>query len=478
MPDPASVFGVVEGFYGVFYTFPQRVDLIRFIASCGYNAYLYAPKNDRQHRTRWWEAYPPQIMQQFAGSIEIAMQSGVDFAYGISPGQSICYTSSDDFKHLIEKLQAFYEIGVRSFSLLLDDIRSDFRNASDRLAYSNLALAQADLGNRVYDWLITRDPQCHLSFCPVDYSGSAPFSPALHQLGVALHPAIDIFYTGPEICTPTITTADINAYAEVVRRPPLIWDNYPVNDLSMSPELHLGPVQGRDPGMRSAARGLYVNPMLQAEATKIPLATYAAFMAAELYQPEIEWEKALKQIAGADYAETLHIFCNHAISSFLHPDGFHGLVELVQNIIHDLRCCENIDESTNIKLLETQLDTVDEACYHLKYRMENLALRDDLLPWIEVLEHWIWMTRRAFEVLRASTHGQRNPSALSSLLEYRGLIQRHPRRVPVEALLLLIEYALEQDEKLVSAEARQTQKRRWPRFSFPRFNWRKSSKLA
>jgi hyaluronoglucosaminidase len=478
MPVPAPVFGVVEGFYGVFYTFPQRVDLIRFIASCGYNAYLYAPKNDRQQRTRWWEAYPPQIMQQFSDSIEIARQSGVDFAYGISPGQSICYTSNDDFNRLIDKLQAFYDIGVRSFSLMLDDTRSNFRNAPDRRAYSTLALAQADLGNRVYDWLITRDPQCQLSFCPVDYSGSVPFSPALHQLGVALHPKIDIFYTGPEICSPTITTVDINAFAQVVRRPPLVWDNYPVNDLSMSPELHLGPVQGRDPGMRSVARGIYVNPMLQAEATKIPLATYAAFMAAELYQPELEWEKALNQIAGNDHAETLHIFCNHSISSFLHPDGFHGLAELVQNIIHDLRCCENIDESTSKNSLETQFDTLDEACYHLKYRMENLALRADLLPWIEVLEHWIWMTRRAFEVLQASTNGQRNTSALSSLLEYRGLIQRHPHRVPAEALLPLIQYALEQDEKLVSAGARQTQKRRWPRFSFPRFNWRKSSKLA
>jgi hypothetical protein len=51
-PLNTTTFGVVEGFYGVFYTFPQRNDLIRFIGSHGYNAYLYAPKNDRQHRIR------------------------------------------------------------------------------------------------------------------------------------------------------------------------------------------------------------------------------------------------------------------------------------------------------------------------------------------------------------------------------------------------------------------------------------------
>jgi hypothetical protein len=107
MTMSASTFGVVEGFYGVYYTFPQRTDLIRFMASCGYNAYLYAPKNDRQHRTRWWEAYPPQIMQQFAALVEVARHASIDFAYGISPGGTICYASSSDFDRLTESCRRF-----------------------------------------------------------------------------------------------------------------------------------------------------------------------------------------------------------------------------------------------------------------------------------------------------------------------------------------------------------------------------------
>jgi hyaluronoglucosaminidase len=96
-PLNATTFGVVEGFYGVFYTFPQRLDLIRFIGSHGYNAYLYAPKNDRQHRIHWREAYPPHMMEQFAVTIETARQYNIDFTYGISPGLSISYHSSQDF---------------------------------------------------------------------------------------------------------------------------------------------------------------------------------------------------------------------------------------------------------------------------------------------------------------------------------------------------------------------------------------------
>ena len=51
--SPFAIRGVVEGFYGVFYTAPQRDDLIRFVGRHGFNYYLYGPKNDRRHRTRW-----------------------------------------------------------------------------------------------------------------------------------------------------------------------------------------------------------------------------------------------------------------------------------------------------------------------------------------------------------------------------------------------------------------------------------------
>jgi hyaluronoglucosaminidase len=125
-----------------------------------------------------------------------------------------------------------------------------------------------------------------LSFCPVDYFGSAPFSSLLHQIGAALHADIDIFYTGPQICSPTVTVEDVQAFAGVVHRSPLLWDNYPVNDLSMTPELHLGPIQGRASDIRSAVRGIYVNPMIQPEASKIPLATYAEFMVSDVYDPD------------------------------------------------------------------------------------------------------------------------------------------------------------------------------------------------
>ena len=56
--SPFPIRGVIEGFYGPFYTFPERNDLIRFVGQHGYNLYIYGPKNDRQHRNRWREGSP------------------------------------------------------------------------------------------------------------------------------------------------------------------------------------------------------------------------------------------------------------------------------------------------------------------------------------------------------------------------------------------------------------------------------------
>jgi hyaluronoglucosaminidase len=480
MRNYSPIFGVVEGFYGVFYTFPQRIDLIKFIGEHGYNAYLYAPKNDRQHRVRWWEAYPLRIMDQFAATVNAANKAGIIFGYGISPGQSICYSSDADFERLALKLQQFREIGVCSFSILLDDVEPDFQNVADRQKYSTITLAQADLANRLYGWLIKDNSEISLSFCPVDYHGTAPFNPALHQLGAALDPAIDVFYTGPEIISSKIDEEDVLSYACAVQRPPLIWDNYPVNDLSKASELHLEPIQGRAPGIKNAARGIYINPMIQPEATKIPLLTYAAWWTSSRYEPDQAWQKALQIIAGDDHADCIRLFCNHAVSSIWSPPRDESLQQLVQNALLDLKDGTAVNESSHIRTLETYLESIDEACYQIKFRIDNLALRNDLLSWIEVLEHWIWMTRRALAALRSLETGERNIIALNSMLEYRELIQRHHRRVPADALMLIVDYTLKQDNNLVMRQEKekQTLSIRFPRLTLPRLTMKKTGKSA
>src|SRR3954470_2951325 len=105
--SPFQIRGVVEGFYGVFYTFPERNDLIRFIGQHGYNLYIYGPKNDRQHRARWREAYPARMMEQFRDTVQIAQDAGVEFCYSLAPGVSIVYSAKEDFAAITAKFKAF-----------------------------------------------------------------------------------------------------------------------------------------------------------------------------------------------------------------------------------------------------------------------------------------------------------------------------------------------------------------------------------
>jgi hypothetical protein len=80
-----------------------------------------------------------------------------------------------------------------------------------------------------------------------------------------------------------------------------VWDNYPVNDGSMSESLHVGPYVGRDPELGTAVAGVLCNPMTQPVASRVALATAAAFFADPSgYEPEAAWAEALTEVVAAD----------------------------------------------------------------------------------------------------------------------------------------------------------------------------------
>lgn len=406
LPSPFPVRAVVEGFYGVFYTPHERDDLLRFLARHGYNHYLYAPKDDWYHRLRWREPYPDDQFDALAASIATAQEEGITFCYAISPGLSICYSAPEEWERLTAKLFSFYEVGVRAFSLFLDDIPTALRCDDDQERYPTLAAAQAELANRLYAWLQGLDSACTLSFCPTAYHGSPPFDPSLYELGESLHPAIDIFYTGPEVCSATISVADVAAFAEVVRRPPLLWDNYPVNDSNMEPELHLGPLRGRDPALAGAVRGIAFNPMNQPAASRIPLATGAAFLAApDAYDPERAWEVALRAAAGPEAFAPLSLFAENSLASPLGVPRPAPLALHARAATEALARGEPPARCEPLMALAAYLLTLEEAVYFLTVRLSDTALRNDLLPWLDVARRWVELGKRTQAALRAIEGG-------------------------------------------------------------------------
>jgi len=436
------MYGVIEGFYGAFYTTPQRIDLIRFIGAHGFDSYLYAPKNDRQHRARWREPYPDKIMRGFAETVSAAQASGVDFIYSLSPGETICYTSADDFARLTDKFAAFYAIGVRSFGLLLDDISAALRDPEDRDRFGTTAAAHAHLCNGVAAWLRDLDPTCTLCMCPTDYYG-AP-TDYIRELGERLHPGIDVFYTGQEVCAPEISAGEVSAFAAAIRRPPVLWDNYPVNDLAMHDEMHIGAIQRRDPTTIGRVNGVMINTMLQPEASKVALLTYADFLRDPFgYDPAVAWANALRLVAGDEYADCVRLFAENSLHSCLGMPEARPLQARVDDLLAALLRGEAISGSRAAEALRAYLTDLDEACYALKFRMENLALRTELLPWIEKLELWLWLGRFALQTLDA--YERRQPYAQLRIKTQTWLHEAlaHPKRIGGRALVPLAQFALE-----------------------------------
>ncbi|HEY7221556.1 MAG TPA: beta-N-acetylglucosaminidase domain-containing protein [Candidatus Binatia bacterium] len=302
--------GIVEGFFGQPWSMAHRRRLFAFGAARGMNTYLYAPKDDPYHRKLWRQPYPKTKWRELLRLIRAAQTQRIDFVYGFHPGERLYFGDDRAVGILLRKARRFYDAGVRTFAVLFDDIPSRLGDPRDRGAFKN-SLARAEgtwlakiIAAQPASWSVVE-----WWICPSYYSEDVllervfgQFEPDfLETLAQDLPPNIPCFWTGPSVVSKTITLAHVRCIAGKIKRPLLLWDNYPVNDLSMRDELHIGPLTGRDPRLPQAVYGYLNNPLLQEELSFIPLATcfdYARTPAK--YQAESSWTKIVRQRFGAE----------------------------------------------------------------------------------------------------------------------------------------------------------------------------------
>lgn len=443
-----EVRGVVEGFYGFFYTPSERMRLIQFLGKNYYNAYYYAPKYDRYHREYWREAYPAHTMEIFRQTVQVAEESGVRFCYCLSPGTSICYSSEQDLERIKQKFFSFYDIGVRDFSLLLDDISPEFSFREDVGRFTSYADAHADLCNRVYAWLKTQNEHLKLSMCPTDYAGSPPFSKYTHELGQKLHPEIPIMYTGTQVCSQEITSADAQQFGAAIGRKPLIWDNYPVNDGGMDIELHIGPIRGRDKDLYKYVSGFLVNPMNQAEGSKVALATFADYFRYPMnYDPESSWHSALTTVAGFEFSDDLQVIAENSLRSCLGIPEAEKLEQLTLNAISSIQNGSSSATDPDVIALETYLNRLSSATFRIVNDCPNTALRNELIPWLEKLEHWVFVGKNTIRALRVAKDGGDNQKILREIRYTMKNLQKNPKRMMGEVLKPFAELVLEPSDR-------------------------------
>jgi hyaluronoglucosaminidase len=315
--------GVVEGYYGTPWSHADRLRVLDFQGRAKLGTYVYAPKDDPYHRDRWRDPYPAARLAEFRELADRAAERHVDFVYSLSPGADICHTGDEDYHLLTAKTQALYDAGVRSFALFFDDIAAELSCPSDRARFgadpSPAAAAQAYLLDRfAAGFLATRPGGSPLLTVPTEYNGTGA-STYKQRFAALVPPEVHVMWTGQQVISPAVTDADVAAARDLYAHPLVLWDNYPVND-AQPDRLYLGPLTGRGPDpAASGSRGLLANPMVQAEPSKLALATVADYAwNPAAYDPARSWAHALRTLGG-EHAGALAAFGDANRASPLDP---------------------------------------------------------------------------------------------------------------------------------------------------------------
>jgi hyaluronoglucosaminidase len=302
--------GIVEGFFGPPWSMAQRKALFAFGARRGMNTYLYAPKDDPYHRERWRTPYPPRRWRELLRLVSAAHKHKIDFVYAFHPGKGLCFSAEKPLRSLLKKAQRFYDYGVRIFAVLFDDIPSRLAYAADRKRF-NGSLARAEAL-----WLaeiLARQPAAWKNvewwLCPSYYTPDpllarvfgAFESDFLDIVAECLPANVACLWTGPAVVPKKISRAHVESVARRLHHPLILWDNYPVNDLSMGDELHIGPLTGRDPRLPEYVYGYLNNPLLQEDLSLLPLATCFDYARKPwTYDPERSWSLAVQERFGTE----------------------------------------------------------------------------------------------------------------------------------------------------------------------------------
>jgi hypothetical protein len=414
--------GVIEGFYGPPWSSADRLSQLDFFAATKQNVYVYSPKDDPYLRAQWRRPYPPDQLAVIRQLVDRAIADHVQFTYALSPGLSVCYSRDADQQALINKLQSIWDIGVRSFAIPLDDISYTRWNCSQDVARFGrggeaAGQAQASLLNRVQRDFIDTHPAAHrLEMVPTEFS-DVQDSPYKAVLRAQLDHRVIVEWTGVGIVPATITAAQADQARQVYGHDILVWDNYPVNDYAPS-RLFLGPYTGRDPRVADHVVGVTVNPMIEAEPSKIAEFSSAAFLwNATTYEAPAAWLAGLHHLGGPAW-QALGVFAENSSSSVLNSAESPTLTALIRAFWTAYESGSDVAGAASA--LSSYFGEMAAAPGQLEAGMDNGAFLAEAKPWFDKLGLYGRAGQAAVALLVAPRTGdlrtvRRDRQALASL---------------------------------------------------------------
>ncbi len=278
--------GVVEGFYGTPWSHEGRLSLIEFFGKHKLNTYIYGPKDDPFHSSPdWRKPYPEADAAKIRELAAACRADKVDFVWAIHPGKDIKW-NDEDFKNVLAKFGAMYDLGVRSFAVFFDDISGEGTKADK----------QAELLNRLHrEFVVPKGDVTPLVMCPTQYNKAWSGGDYLETLGRTLDPEIHVMWTGNSVVA-DLDTPSMEWINSRIRRKAYIWWNFPVSDYVRN-HLLLGPVYGNGTDIAELLGGFVSNPMERSEASKVSLFGVADYSwNLKTYDPEIAWRAGIREV--------------------------------------------------------------------------------------------------------------------------------------------------------------------------------------
>lgn len=397
--------GLVEGFYGTPWSHETRLSLLDFLGENKMNVYVYGPKDDPYHRTPdWRKPYPENEARHIRELAGRARKNHVQFVWAIHPGGDIRWDKAD-YDSLLNKFNHMYDLGVRRFAIFFDDIDGIGNNSSN----------QARLVNDITrDFVRKKGDVGEIMICPTDYSElwAKPGSQGqLSVYGRELTPTADVFWTGSKVCG-DITPATLEFVDSRIKRPALIWWNYPVTDYVKNRMLQ-GPVYGLDPTLDTTQmRGLLSNPMEYGNASKVALFQVGDWTWNPTdYRPLKSWERALRRLMPECYDAYRTFAIHNADTKY---DGYRR----AESWETDSLTLENATP-TRLKALRAEFDRIAAAPGTIRTKCGDRALVRELDPWLTEFEKLGKRGRNVIELVEAYQKGDKTRAAeLLTLTEW------------------------------------------------------------
>ncbi|MEV4424175.1 beta-N-acetylglucosaminidase domain-containing protein [Streptomyces sp. R-07] len=405
--------GITEGFYGRPWTLDQRLAQLDFLGRTKQNRYLYAPGDDPYRQAQWREPYPAGQQEEFRALAERARANHVTLGWAVAPAQSMCLASAGDVAALTRKLDAMWELGVRSFQLQFQDASYDeWHCDEDADAFGRgpeaAATAHARVANAVARRLAERHPDAEpLTVMPTEYyqDGATAYRTKLAEV---LDTDVRVAWTGVGVVPRTITGGELAGARRALGSHPLVTiDNYPVNDYAQD-RLFLGAATGREPAVAAGSAAYLAHAMEQPAASRVPLFTTADYAwNPRGYRPRESWQAAVDDLAGPDPAarEALRALAGNGSSSILDPAGESAYLKPLLAAFWASRT------STGTAAREKAARELRAAFTVMRGAPERLTataggtLDDETGPWLEQLSRYGLAGETAVDMLLAQARG-------------------------------------------------------------------------